>query len=297
MVQKKKKISGLIAGNQAFERFLNKNYGYTDFQMFVTSSSFSPTTNELFRAKNASGDDVFIKKCRYVDMCENEYKRGMELWAEAPDNFAKPLAYYAGNKRFSFSCNEYLVGRSFEELFNEETVFTPEQKAQIVDDVYAIHLALRNTNIAHRDIEWKNLFYHNGRTMLLDCQLSTKRDSKDNVHYYRDITRVCKMRKKFPLSMSILEWDDTARLLEFVQKIGTDEKYKQRYDFICAEMSAAVGKYKYVYPYPSVAELNRHIKLFRVKSLLHFKAKRRENSRKICSMLQFFRKNHPDLKR
>lgn len=290
MSDKKKK-----SPDKSLTNFLKTNYQYTDLRYFSTSSSFSNTLNAIYLAKNASGKDIFIKACPYADMCENEYKHGLALWEKAPDNFARPLAYHAGRK-FSFCSNEYLAGQSFEELFKQKTVFTPEQKAQIIEDIYTIHLALRDTGITHRDIEWKNLLYHNGRVILIDCQLAISKNARQDIFYYRDITRVCKMRKRQPLNMSILEWDDTVHLLNFVQSIGCEPEFKERFDFICSELTAAVGKYKYVYPYPGIKELNSFMKVFRFKSLFHPKSKRRENSRIIHSMLQYLRNNHPSLK-
>ena len=95
--------------------------------------------------------------------------------------------------------------------------------------------------------------------------------------------------------MSVLEWSDVGSLLYAINAIGTDEEHRNRYDFIRAELESEWDTFKYVYPYPSVQELNHCLKVCRLRSLFHPKAKLRARSRHVFEMISFFKQRHPDV--
>ena len=58
MARKKRKVPRLIVSKNAFSRFLEKNYGYTDVHQFTGTGKFSSRLNSVFLAKDAEGNDM-----------------------------------------------------------------------------------------------------------------------------------------------------------------------------------------------------------------------------------------------
>ena len=294
MAHKKRKVPKLIVSKNAFSRFLEKNYGYTELRQFTGTGKFSSRLNSVFLAKDAEGNDVFIKACRYGDMSENEYRCGLELWKQSPEHFAKPLAYHSG-KRFSFCCSEYVPGRDLRTILESGEPLSDAQRAEIVEGMYEIFQALQRANMAHRDVALKNMLLHNGRLVLIDCQLSTKRDCKTPISFFDSPLKVCLWRWGDVPGKNLLEWDDTVSILQGVRAIGSGPAYQERYDFICSELKTAVGKFKYVHPYPTMKEIERSMKVCRFRNLFHPKAKLRERYGMVLKLLQYLKEHHPQL--
>lgn len=294
MAHKKRKIPRLIVRKNAFSRFLQENYGYTELRQYTTPQKFSSRLNSIFVAKDAEGNDVFIKACRYGDMSENEYRCTLALWEQAPEHFARPLAYHAGRKH-AFCSTEYRPGKDLYTLIKQEggKSLNAEQKAQIVEDLYAIFQALHRADIVHCDAAMKNMLLHNGRVVLVDCQYSTKRCDTKRISLFDNILKLCLFRWILPSGPQVLEWDDARSLLRAIRDIGTSPSYRERYDFIYSEFKSALGKFKHIFPYPSMAELNHAIKISRLRSLFHPKSKLRARYRHVTEMLQYLKDHHP----
>ena len=295
MAHKKRKIPKLIVRKNAFSRFLEKNYGYTHVRQFTAPQKFSSRLNSIFIAKDAEGRDVFIKACRYGDMCENEYKCSLELWKQAPDNFAKPLAFYAG-KRFSFCSAEFISGEDFRTITMRGDELSAEQKAQIVEDLYTIAQALLKTGIVHRDVALKNMLYHDGRVVLIDCQLATRKDNTKQITLLDNILKVCMSRWGEDPGPGLLVWDDYWGIMNALHTIGGDTGYQKRYDAISAEVNASREHFKYVYPYPAMKELDYYIKVSHLRRLFHPKAKLRARYALVLEQLKYLKAHHPDAK-
>lgn len=293
MASKKKKIPHLIFRLSAFARFLNENYGYTNVRQFTEPDKFSSRLNSIFLAKDAEGRDIFIKACRYGEMCENEYLCGMELWKHAPRNFAKPLAYYSG-KKFSFCSSEYLPGPDLYTLAQRGTTWTGEQKAQMVEDLYVIFQSLQKSGVVHRDMLPKNMLLHKDRIILVDCQLSIKLGSKEPVTIFNNILKVCMRRYRWPMNANLLKWDDTEVLLSVIESIGADSEYRDRFDYIREEIKKKVGKLVYVSAYPSEEEIKECLKVCRLRSMFHYKSKMRARYRQVMERIKFVQ-DHPEL--
>ena len=146
MARKKRKVPRLIVSKNAFSRFLEKNYGYTDVHQFTGTGKFSSRLNSVFLAKDAEWNDVFIKACRYGDMSENEYRCGLELWKQSPARFAKPLAYLSG-KRFSFCSSKYVPGKDLKTILESGEPVSDELRAHLVESLYEIFQVLVRTNM------------------------------------------------------------------------------------------------------------------------------------------------------
>lgn len=292
MARKKRKVPRLIVSKNAFSRFLEKNYGYTDVHQFTGTGKFSSRLNSVFLAKDAEGNDVFIKACRYGDMSENEYRCGLELWKQSPARFAKPLAYHSG-RRFSFCSSEYVPGKDLKTILDSGEPMSDELRASLVESLYEIFQTLVRTNMAHRDIALKNMLLHDGRLVLIDCQLSTKRDSKTPISFFDSPLKVCLWRWGQTPGADLLEWDDVISLWHAVRTIGAGPEYRERYDAICEELENAIGKYKYVHPYPSMKEIERSMKVCRFRNLFHPKAKLRERYGLVLKLLQYLKDHHP----
>lgn len=295
MAHKKRKIPKLIVSKNAFSRFLEKNYGYTHVRQFTAPQKFSSRLNSIFIAKDAEGRDVFIKACRYGDMCENEYKCSLELWKQAPDNFAKPLAFYSG-RRFSFCSAEFISGEDFRTITMRGDELTAEQKARIVEDLYAIGQALLKSGIVHRDVAAKNMLYHNGRVVLIDCQLATRRDNTKPITLFDNILKICMGRWGSKPGPSLLDCDDFLGLADMLQTIGCSPENKQRFDAVCSELQAVRGQFKYVFPYPGMSELNHYIRVCQLRRFLHPKSKLRARYGLVLAQLQYLKAHHPDAK-
>ncbi len=285
----------LLNGHSAFCKFLKKNYGYTDVRPFSPHRRFATSMNSIYLAKDAEGKTIFIKACRYADMSENEYRSGLELWQQAPEHFAKPLAYHAGEP-FSFCSAEYVPGKDLISLLQSGEALTGEQKAQIVEDIYTIYQALKRANIVHRDADIKNMLYRNGRVVLIDCQLATKPINTKSVTFFNDIFKICASRWFGKISMKLLEWDDAVRLLIAVRKVGCSPEHQERFDFICSELEKALGTFVYTYPYPSMEELQQALRKGRFLSRFHHQSKMRHRYRCVVKQLEFFKQHHPDTK-
>lgn len=296
MAHKRREVPKLIVRKNAFSRFLKENYGYTDVRQYTEPQKFSSRLNSIFLAKDSTGKDVFIKACRYGDMCENEYLCTQELWKQAPEHFAKPLAYHAG-KKYAFCSTEYRPGKDLRTLIEleEGKSLTSDQKAQIVEDIYAISQALQRADIVHCDAALKNMLFHNGRVVLIDCQYSARRGSSKRVTLMGNALKLCLFRWLMPAGPEVLEWEDTPNLLNCVKTIGTDEKHKERFNFIYSQLRAALGKFRHIMPYPSLKELNHSIKVSRLRSLFHPKSKLRSRYSHVTEMLQYLKEHHPSL--
>lgn len=296
MAHKRREIPKLIVRKNAFSRFLQENYGYTDVQQYTTPQKFSSRLNSIFLAKDSEGNDIFIKACRYGDMSENEYRCTLALWEQSPDNFAKPLAYYTG-KKYAFCSTEYRPGKDLRTLIELEKGknLTAEQKASILEDIYTIFQALHRANIVHCDAALKNMLFHNGHVVLVDCQYSTKRCDTRRLSIFDNILKLCLFRWILPVGPQVLEWDDARGLLRAVRNIGTDPSYKERYDFIHSEIKSALGQFMHLIPYPSLEELNHAIKVSYIRSLFHPKSKLRSRYRHVTEMLQYLKDHHPSI--
>lgn len=285
----------ILNSHSAFYKFLKKNYGYTDVRPFSPHRRFATSMNSIYLAKDTEGKDIFIKVCRYADMSENEYRSGLELWKQAPEHFAKPLAYHAGEP-FSFCSAEYVPGKDLISLLQSGDVLTGEQKMQIVEDIYTIYQAMKRANIVHRDADIKNMLYRNGKVVLIDCQLATKPGNTRHITFFNNIYKICKSRWYGKPSLKLLEWDDVVRLLNAVRKIGTTPEYQERYDAICAKLEQALGQFIYTYPYPGIQELEQALRKSRFWSRFHHQSKMRHRYRCMVAQLEFFKQNHPDTK-
>ncbi|MBR5329932.1 MAG: protein kinase [Akkermansia sp.] len=295
MAHNKNKIPRLVVSKGAFSRFLEKNYGYTDLRQYVTSGKFSSRLNSVFLAKNAEGNEVFVKACRYGDLSENEYRCTLALWEQAPLHFAKPLAYYSG-KRYSFCSFEYVPGEDLRTIVQRKDALTGEQRARIVEDIYMIFQALKRADIVHRDVALKNMIYHEGRVILIDCQLATRRTAKEQISFFDNILKLCMWKWESEPGMLVLEWSDVMTLMRTLRFIGADVSYQKRYEAVYAEMKSELHTFKYVHPYPSQKELNHCMKVCKLRSLFHPKAKLRARYRHVLEMLRFFKLHHPEQK-
>lgn len=296
MAHKKREVPRLIVRKNAFSRFLQENYGYTELRQYTTPQKFSSRLNSIFVAKDAEGNDVFIKACRYGDMSENEYRCTLALWEQAPEHFARPLAYHAG-KKHAFCSTEYRPGKDLRTLIllEEGKSLDAGQKAQIVEDLYAIFQALHRADIVHCDAAMKNMLLHNGRVVLVDCQYSSRRDNTKRVSLFDNALKLCLFRWLVPVSFNVLEWEDAQSILAAIRAVGTDDEHRERFNFICSEVKAAIGKFKYVMPYPSMKELRHCIRVSRLRSLFHPKSKLRARYKHVTEMLEHMMARHPDL--
>ena len=296
MAHKRREVPKLIVRQNAFSRFLEKNYGYTDIRQYTSPQKFSSRLNSIFLAKDSSGNEIFIKACRYGDMSENEYRCTLELWKQAPEHFAKPLAYYSGKKN-AFCSSEYRPGKDLRTIFELEggEGISPEQRAQVIEDLYSIHQALIRAEIVHCDVALKNMLLHNGRVVLVDCQYSSKTSNTKRVSLFSNALKLCLFRWLLPPSLSVLTWDDASNLLNALQTIGTDQSHKERFDFICSEIKAAWNKHCYTMPYPGMEELSHCIRVSHLRSLFHPKAKLRSRYKHVTEMLKYLREHHPDI--
>ena len=146
-----------------------------------------------------------------------------------------------------------------------------ELRASLVESLYEIFQTLVRTNMAHRDIALKNMLLHDGRLVLIDCQHSTKRDSKTPISFFDSPLKGCLWRWGQTPGSDLLEWDDA----------------------ICEELENAIGKYKYVHPYPSMKEIERSMKVCRFRNLFHPKAKLRERYGLVLKLPQYLKEHHP----
>ncbi len=216
--------------------FLAKNYGFYDIT-YVTSRVY----NIFLLAMDQDGRMLFIKSGRHPELYRNEFEMGKQLWDVDHEHFLEPL-YYCDNGEFYFFANEIMDGDSLQRVADSGRLrdIAPADRMALVRDLYKIFIAMKNSNVVHRDIRPENLAVIGKRLVLIDFQLAV---SKSN-YVELESMRVGRLRglgtRKY--RYKLWQWDDSYSLLQCLKFIGCPAReYAAEYNKIYREIKSYIG--------------------------------------------------------
>ena len=216
--------------------FLAKKYGFYDIT-YVTGRVY----NLFMLAMDKNKRMLFIKSGRHADLYRNEYVMGKRLWDIDHEHFLEPL-YYCDSGEIYFFANEIMDGDSLQRVADSGrlNLISDTDKMSLVRDLYQIFVALKKSDVVHRDIRPENLAIIGNRLVLIDFQLAV---SKSN-YVELESMRVGRLRglgtRKYRYKM--WQWDDSYSLLQCLKFIGCpSSKYRTEYNKVYREIKSYVG--------------------------------------------------------
>lgn len=216
--------------------FLTCNYGFYDIQ-YITGHVY----NVFMLAMDKQKRMLFIKSGRHADFYRNEYIMGQKLWDIDHEHFLEPL-YYCDKGKFFFFANEIMDGDSLQRISDSGWLhkMPAESKMSLIRDLYQIFIALKKSDVVHRDIRPENLAVLGDKLVLIDFQLAV---SKSNYIELESMS-VGRLRglgtRKYRYKM--WQWDDSYSLLKCLSFIGCpSSEYRKEYKKIYKEIKSYIG--------------------------------------------------------
>lgn len=228
-----------------FKEFLALQYNFRNVESFSCINTADVST--LFLAETSDGSKVIIKRTNVQDLCENEYSRSLELYEIDSRYFAKPIAFHEGAP-FSFSAQQYMPSVTLIEKLKDPAL-TAEEKAVYIEDLYNIYIALKKSNVVHRDIHFNNVLVHEGHLILVDFQIAVQKTAYKELKVYENELSLVQYRGSH--IFCLWAWDDAQTLLQILHLIGVEPGYEERYREIEKEMTSHIGKDTIWYRLPS----------------------------------------------
>lgn len=253
---------------QAFIRFLETEYHYQNIEPF---DSVNNEVNSLFLADTAEGGRVLVKRAAQAELCENEYRKGKALHDICPRHFAEMVAY-STHPQHSFTAQAFLPGKRIVQVLAEPEL-ADEVRAGMVEDLYTIFQALKQSDVVHRDIHAWNILLHDGRLILVDFQIAVSKKDYRELSVFQDELSMAQYRG--PHLYSMIGWDDTHSLLLILQKVGSAPSYAARYTEVEREMAEYVGRDTVWYRFSPVWVLRVKCMMLRLRMMFAVKAARR----------------------
>lgn len=226
-----------------FSRMLEERFGYRNISPLGGEVRFMDSLNALYIAELANGDKVFIKRCRDLQICRNEYTHSLALWQQDQDHFIQPLNCHL-EAPFSFVSFEYCPGEPLGKIIETEKEELDDARIiALVEDIYAIFLQLKKSDVVHRDIHRFNFMYHAGKLRLIDFQISVSKTHYEEISLFRNPLSVLRLGN---VNYKRFAWDDAFRFMDllnrFIAPLGIPETYSERFRFIKEEIEAHIGK-------------------------------------------------------
>ena len=216
--------------------FLGKNYGFYDIT-FVANRVY----NIFLLAMDKQNRMLFIKSGRHPDLYRNEFVMGKQLWDIDNKHFLEPL-YYCDTGDVFFFANEIMDGDSLQRVSDSGRLqsMSGKSKMLLIRDLYQIFIALKKSDVVHRDIRPENLAVLGNRLVLFDFQLAV---SKSN-YVELESMRVGRLRglgtRKY--RYKLWQWDDSYSLLQCLKFIGCPgREYRSEYNKIYREIKSYIG--------------------------------------------------------
>lgn len=220
-----------------FCEFLGREYNITDIQPIV-----GIVCNTFFVARVANTEPIarlFIKTGRHAGLYQNEYEMGKALYDIDQVHFIKPL-FYNDHSQFNFFANEYVKADSLTTFMLQHNP-TTAQRHRLVRDLYQIFLALKQSDVVHRDIRPDNFMIRRGRLVLIDFQLAVSKSNYTELEYMRKNPRRLRNLGGKTFRYKPFVWDDAYSLLKVLKFIGRDRAYGAEYDKIYREIKSHIG--------------------------------------------------------
>ncbi len=221
----------------AFCRFLETQYGFTDIRPVI-----GIVCNTFFTARDGNGQRLFIKTGTHRGIYENEFLMTRALYAKDNRHFLEPL-YYNDHCEFNFVATKYVRATSLATVINRGTL-TAMQKLRLIRDLHRIFIALRESDVVHRDIRPDNFMIYRGRLILIDFQLAVSKSNYIELEYMREHPRRLRNLGGADFQSGHFEWDDAYSLLQVLKYIGRMREYGAEYDAIYHEIKRHIGKDK-----------------------------------------------------
>lgn len=222
-------------GTARFIKFLESEYGFTNVQP-VAGIAY----NQFFVAnKGRARTKMFIKRGSHHGLYENEYVMGRHIYEIDNVHFLEPLCYNDFSE-FNFFANAYVQGVTLKTAMMRGEL-DAATRARIIEDLFAIFCALRNSDIVHRDIRPDNLMLTDGRLVLIDFQLAVSKRNYTELEYLTQRPARLRSLGEDVFRYRKYTWDDAHSLLRVLEYIGRDASYGERYDEIHREIKAHIG--------------------------------------------------------
>lgn len=261
------------SSSSEFAHFLNIQYGISNTVPFSCVNNAAVST--LFLGDTPEGRKILIKRSLYGELCANEHVRGSELYLIDKRYFAEQLCY-CDTPPFFFTAQAYMPGIRIIEAIKARCL-TDEQKLILIEDLRNIFLALKKSNVVHRDIHYNNILIHNGHLLLVDFQIAVQKEGYQELDVYRNLLSLVNHRG-YHLNC-VAGWDDAHTLLGILRLIGSAPLYEKIYAEIEQEIAAHIGTDTIWYPLPTGSQLRKKYILARLKSLFALKKKKRRQYR------------------
>jgi len=221
------------------KNFLATKYNFTNITPII-----SYVYNVFLTASVPLGaitQTVFIKTGRHPGLYKNEFVMGRQLYDIDPKHFLKPL-YYNDYEKYNFFANEYVMGKTLETLV-ESGNLSLKRRAKIIDDIYHIFLAMKSSDVVHRDIRPANIMIlKDGRTVLIDFQLAVSKSNYKELDYCQHRPSILRNLGDSKFRYKQFIWDDSYSLMRVVEYIGRHDKYGQLYDTVHRRIKSYIGR-------------------------------------------------------
>lgn len=269
-----------MSGYADFFRFLEANYGFHHITAFDCVNN--TTVNRLFLAETKEGGKVLIKKCDNIELCANEHERGKELYNIDPRHFVEQMAYCTESS-YSFTAQAYMPGKTLSQVLKSPSLL-PEERATMIEELYSIFLAMKKSDVVHRDIHLENVMLHDGRLLLIDFQIAVSKKNYQELTIFQKLNSLADWRGAHIYSM--IAWDDAHTILLLLKEIGSHPTYEDRYRAVEKEIESHIGKDTIWYRLPSRFSLHMRALYNQLKLLVSSKHKRTKYEKRIKTIKQ-----------
>ncbi len=221
-------------GYQELISFFERKYKFKDVRVIVAY-----VANIFLRATDRDGTELFIKSGHHSGLYENEFQMTRQLYNINPRYFLKPL-YYQDFAPVQFFANEYIVAPSLETMIRNG-VLGSKQRHKFIRDIYQIFLALKDSDVIHRDIRPANFLVYKNRLILIDFQLAVSKTEYRELQWMREKPNRLRKLGGNGFKYKTFVWDDSYSLLKVLEFVGSDKLYADEYQKIHREIKSYIG--------------------------------------------------------
>lgn len=223
---------------QKLADYLISVYGFSNVT-FIAGRVY----NIFMLATDSQNRTLFIKSGVRPELYRNEYIMGKQLWDIDNEHFLKPLHYNDQGEENLFFANEYMPnGITLQRLADSGRLKTmpADTKMSLVRDLHQIFIAMKQSDVVHRDIRPENFIVSDGRLLLIDFQFAV---SKSNYQEFEFLS-VWRLRglgdSKYHYKR--WKWDDAYSLLQCLHFIGCPApEYRPEYRQIQDDIKSYIG--------------------------------------------------------
>jgi len=139
---------------------------YTPTMRQCVVKQFQPTGN-LSNTQLQLAQDLFAREALVLEEIGHEHKQIPDLYAYFP--IVVPSLQGEGSDQFFYLVQEYIQGKTLEEMLQEKGKFSEAEALQVMRSILPVLQFVHDKGIIHRDIKPSNIMRHdNGKFYLLD---------------------------------------------------------------------------------------------------------------------------------